>query len=229
MPENKSPESPLRRRHLAQREQSEKDFFGLFVETSPDNSNPEWISRGEINSEQRVGEIINLNPDLIIAYGCSIIKAPLLDAFEGRILNVHLGLSPYYRGSGTNFWPFVNNELEYIGATFMYMDKGIDTGEVIHQIRPKIVPGDSIHQIGNRLILDVGKTYRELVVHFEELTRMQQLPAPAEAKYYRRKDFREDTVARAYGNLDEGLVERYLSEQESRRRNVPIITNAFFG
>ena len=61
-------------------------------------------------------------------------------------------MSPYYRGSGTNFWPFVNNELQFIGATFMHIDEGVDTGEIIHQIRANIFHDDNIHQIGNRLI-----------------------------------------------------------------------------
>ena len=39
-----------------------------------------------------------------------------------------------------------------VGATFMYIDAGIDTGEIIHQIRADIVIGDSPHSIGNRLI-----------------------------------------------------------------------------
>ena len=39
------------------------------------------------------------------------------------MINVHLGLSPYYKGSATNFWPFVNNELQFLGVTFMVTDK----------------------------------------------------------------------------------------------------------
>ena len=74
-----------------------------------------------------------LNPTQILVYGTSIIKGELVNYFTGKILNLHLGISPYYRGSGTNYFPFVNNEPEYAGCTFMYLDHGIDTGEIIHQ------------------------------------------------------------------------------------------------
>jgi hypothetical protein len=50
-----------------------------------------------------------MSPDLIISYGCSIIKRPLIEYFDKKFINIHLGLSPYYKEGGTNFWPFVNN------------------------------------------------------------------------------------------------------------------------
>src|SRR5690606_10372264 len=102
----------------------------------------------------------------------SLIREPLLSAFQGRFLNVHLGLSPYYRGSGTNFWPLVNGEPEFVGATFMHIDAGVDTGEVIHQIRARIFPGDTPHQIGNRLIADMARVYAALIRDFDRLERM---------------------------------------------------------
>jgi len=96
--------------HMTAREQSEEDMFQLYVDSQKDFSKPIKIKKGEINSLKYTNQIINYNPNLLIAYGCSIIKKPLLSAFKGRFINVHLGLSPYYRGSGTNYWPLVNNE-----------------------------------------------------------------------------------------------------------------------
>ena len=39
-----------------------------------------------------------------MVYGTTIIKGDLIRIFEKRIINLHLGLSPYYRGAGTNFF-----------------------------------------------------------------------------------------------------------------------------
>ena len=88
---------------------------------------------------------------------------------RNKILNLHLGLSPYYRGAGTNYFPFVNNEPEYVGSTFMYLDEGIDTGEIIHQIRPLINITDSFHQLSNRFLIHSFKTYSKIAernLHF---------------------------------------------------------------
>lgn len=212
--------------HLAMRKQSEQDFFAVFSRSTQDQSNPIRLFKGEINQARCIDEIRALQPELIVAYGCSLIGDPLLAAFEGRILNVHLGLSPYYRGSSTNFWPLVNDTPEYCGATFMYMDSSIDTGEVIHQIRARICVGDSPHQIGNRLICDVALIYGEIVRKFEFLQRMEQLTAPAETHYYRRGDFSEQSVRILRENIVSGMVEKFMKSRRERCDAVPIIENS---
>lgn len=215
----------VRLKHLSAREQSEKDFFELFLETTVDHSNPIHLPRGEINTPQYTKEIVNSKPDLLIAYGCSIIREPLLSAFEKRFLNVHLGLSPYYRGSGTNYWPLVNGEPEYVGATFMHIDAGIDTGEIIYQIRAKYSWGDTPSQIGNRLIVEMGRVYRNIIINFDMLEKMPQLPKPKNERVYKKKDYTNDSVLTLYNNFNNDLIARYLNEEVDRCAQVPIIQN----
>jgi phosphoribosylglycinamide formyltransferase 1 len=215
----------LQRRHLLGRAQSERDFFGPFVGIAPDHSAPVDVPRGWINSPECLSQIKELKPDVIAAYGCSLIRGELLTMFPGRLLNVHLGLSPYYRGAGTNFWPLVNDEPEYIGATFMHIDAGIDTGRVIHQMRAISYPGDSPHQIGNRLISDMARVYGDVVSRFGQLADMPPLATPAVVRVYRMQDLTEEAVKRAYDNLEGGMLERYARHQTARDAAVPILRN----
>ncbi|WP_336001794.1 formyltransferase family protein [Halorientalis halophila] len=212
-------------RHLEARDRSERDFFGPFVDLAPDESNPKSVDRGAINDSDVFEEITSLDPDLLVAYGCSIVEDPLLSAFEGRFLNVHLGLSPYYRGTGTNFWPLVNGEPEFVGATFMHLDDGIDTGEVIHQLRARIHPRDSPHEIGNRLISDVATVYPEVIRKFDELEPVENVPEPDEAKYYEKSDYSTEATRKLYENFDSGLIPEYLAEREERIEAAPIVEN----
>ena len=76
------------------RTQSEKDFFAEYIATVEDESNPNFIKKGAINEVNIVNEIVELNPDLLVCYGSSLIKSELLIKFENKFLNVHLGLSP---------------------------------------------------------------------------------------------------------------------------------------
>lgn len=219
----------LRKNHLAARESTEIDFFGLYCGSVPDKSNPVYIEKGRINDNDIVETIKELDPDLLVAYGCSIIKSELLSLFEGRFINIHLGLSPYYRGSGTNFWPFVNKELQFVGTTFMYIDSGIDTGEIIHQIRADIVFDDNIHQVGNRLIRDSVIECTRLIRNFDKLERMRPIAFDKKLeRYYKKKDFTEDALAQAYRNLEQGLIEDYLLKEEFLVEEYPIITNSLF-
>ena len=221
----KAEPTDYRARHLQARDCAERDFFALFVETADDLSSPIHIPKGDINEKEHVEAILALRPDLLVAYGCSIIRGKLLEEYSGRFLNVHLGLCPWYRGSGTNFWPLVNGEPEYVGATFMHIDAGVDTGEIIHQIRAEYCWADTPHAVGNRLIRDMAGVYAAIVRRFDELPRMPQPPAPQRPRYYRKKDFSEESVRRLYANFCHGMIERYLAEKEERDSRVPLVKN----
>lgn len=212
--------------HLLGRAQVETDFFDLFCKNSIDCSKPTTIIKGEINSEKYINEIIQLNPDLIISYGCSIIKSSLIKIFQKRFINIHLGLSPYYRGSGTNFFPFVNNEPEYVGVTFMYIDEGIDTGEIIHQIRPLMNFSDNVHQIGNRLIKQMTEETLRIIEKFNCLQPLDQIEVDFnQKKYYRKKDFTEKNVEQMLDNFKNNMILDYLEEKVVRDNQVPILQN----
>lgn len=216
----------LRKKHLAAREITEHDFFGVFCSHIRDASNPINLEKGEINSKEVVQRIVELNPDILISYGCSIIRSELLSIFRGKFINIHLGLSPYYRGSGTNFWPFVNNELQFLGVTFMHIDEGIDTGEIIHQIRARISFNDNIHQIGNRLIRDACNVCAKLILSHDSLDRMTQISIDQkDVRVYRKRDFTEESLKKAYENISKGVVEDYLRNEHRLTQEYPIITN----
>ena len=88
------------------------------------------------------------NPKCIALYSVSIIKEKLISIFNERLFNIHAGLSPYYRGTATNIWPIINEELEYIGMTVHHIDKGIDSGGLILQGRPNLDKDDDTHNNG---------------------------------------------------------------------------------
>ena len=180
----------------------------------------------DINNDNYVDEIRDLDPDYIITYGCCIIKPQLLQLFKDKIINVHLGLSPYYFGAGTNFHPFVNNELAAVGCTFMYMNEGIDTGEIIHQVRASVDACDSIHQVGNRLIKRMTLEFIELVKGFD---RVKKIPALSNevGKTYKMKDCTLQTIEQAYKNIKSGICIDYLREQGANDAKFPLVLQDF--
>lgn len=218
-------DNDYRMAHLRIREQSEEDFFHAFVQRTPDRSNPAYIPKGKINSEPYSSAIISAAPELVVCYGSSIIREPLLSAFPRRFLNIHLGLSPYYRGSGTNYWPLVEGQPEYVGVTFMHIDAGVDTGEVIHQMRARVAVGDGPAQIGNRLIVDMAETCAKLILRWNKLKRMKQIPPSPSDKVFRKKDYDERSVLTLYRRFGNGLIRDYLWNKVERCAAVPIIRN----
>ena len=212
--------------HFTARHNTEFDFFSDVIEHCMDKSNSKYIDKKEINNIGIVNEIISLNPDMIVTFGCSIIKSPLIEAFKNRIINVHLGLSPYYFGSGTNFHCLVNNEFQFEGYTFMYMDEGIDTGNIIHQARAKIRPFDNPHQIGNRLIKNMTKDFINLIVNFN-LVELKNSVTNYLGKTYKTKDATDALTLKLYENLDNNAVEKYLKREAELHQEFPIIEQEF--
>lgn len=218
-------EHTMRARHLMAREVSEEDFFSLYVNSATDLSSPIFLPKGGINDPEYYEPIIAAEPDLLIAFGCSLIKAPLAEHFAGKFLNLHLGLSPYYRGSGTNYWPLVNGEPELVGATFLHLDSGVDTGEIIHQLRARVAYGDTPSLIGNRLIKDATQTFARIILRFEQLKAMPQPQNDADGNYCRNRDFSEESVQTIYDNFRNGMIEDYIENYEERCRKSPLIAN----
>ena len=126
-------------RHFSNRDESEAAHFSSHdaVRVGPRVVH-RVVSPGACNDPAEVALMAAARPDVVLVFGTGILREPLLSAFDGRIINIHLGLSPYYRGAGTNFWPLVNGEPEYVGATIHYLDAGIDTGPMLAHARPTI-------------------------------------------------------------------------------------------
>ena len=76
-------------------------------------------------------EIKNINPDLIItcAYG-NLVPKEILDIPKKGNINIHASLLPKYRGADPITFSLLNGD-DKTGITLMYMDEGMDTGDII--------------------------------------------------------------------------------------------------
>ena len=83
------------------------------------------------NNPDFIDEIKTLNPDLIVvvAYG-KILPKEILDIPKYGCINVHASLLPKYRGAAPIQWAVLNGD-KVTGVTTMYMDVGMDTGDII--------------------------------------------------------------------------------------------------
>lgn len=81
--------------------------------------------------EEFVKILQELNPDIIVvvAFG-QILPKSILDIPKLGCINVHVSLLPKYRGAAPINWVIINGE-EKTGVTTMYMDEGLDTGDMI--------------------------------------------------------------------------------------------------
>ncbi len=86
-----------------------------------------------INSEEAQEFTKSSNPDLIVVSGTGLVKESFLNLpVDIGIMNLHTGLSPYVKGGPncTN-WCIANNQWELVGNTIMWINAGIDSGNII--------------------------------------------------------------------------------------------------
>lgn len=209
------------RRHFDQRDQAERRFFASSREISITPDRLLRVSKGEANSDHVFEWIMAKDPQYLVLYGSSIIRERLLTAFDGKTINMHLGLSPYYRGSGTNFWPLVNGEPELVGVTIHLATLDVDAGAILKQVRPSISKGDRNHDIGCKSIIAGTGAMIDSIIGYAEGT-ITQKPQAEGGRLYRRADFNVNAVRQMWHNLDSGMIEAYLAEPD-RADQYPII------
>jgi methionyl-tRNA formyltransferase len=99
---------------------------------------PQWpdtkqIAVDSINTDEAFDFTQQLSPDLVVVSGTGLVKSKMLSLKpEIGIINLHTGLSPYIKGGPncTN-WCIATGQYEKVGNTIMWINEGIDAGNII--------------------------------------------------------------------------------------------------
>ena len=104
-----------------------------------------------VKIKEEYKEIIDLNPDIIItcAYG-QIVPEVILNYPKYGCINVHASLLPKLRG-GAPIHKAIIYGYDVTGITIMYMDKGMDTGDMISKKEVKIEDNDTAETLHDKL------------------------------------------------------------------------------
>ena len=141
------------RRQMRQVLLREKDYF--FGDSEAKFSHNRCVLKVfDINDTQVVNLVSKTHPDLILTFGCSIIRnSEIFQSPRIGIVNLHSGLVPDYRGVDNVYWCLFNNEPSKIGATIHYVDNTIDTGNILIQFQPGICSEDNEYSLFNKTII----------------------------------------------------------------------------
>jgi len=117
-----------------------------------------------------IEEIKKINPDVIcvVAYG-KILPKEILDIPRLGCINVHGSLLPKYRGAAPIQWAVINGE-KVTGITTMYMDIGMDTGDMILKQEVEIEDNETTGELWERLSDIGGKLLVETLEKIEKGT-----------------------------------------------------------
>jgi methionyl-tRNA formyltransferase len=185
--EKRGSTNPLSGRHDNLLQQAERMGVPVFEPDQPNETN-------------FVETIRALSPDLFLAVGyTSILHAPILQVPRVLAANFHASLLPAYRGKHPVFWCLRNGE-RWSGLTVHVMDAGIDTGDILYQVKVSTRKNDSVSSLYERITEHSLPLVARIV---EETGRGMIRRRPQEqagASYYSsisEKDFRIDWKAQA--------------------------------
>jgi methionyl-tRNA formyltransferase len=118
---------------------SQKKIFGKsIIKSKSQNLKRKLIKFGELSNIDLLSINSYLNSDVYIVYGSSYIKGSLVDfLIKNRAINIHMGVSPYYRGTDCNFWALNDNNLHLVGSTIHLLSKGLDNGNILYHAMSK--------------------------------------------------------------------------------------------
>ena len=121
-------------------------------------------------NEEFIEKIKSLNPDVIcvVAYG-KILPKEILEIPKYGCINVHGSLLPKYRGAAPIQWAVLNGDKE-TGVTTMYMDIGMDTGDMILKEKVEIGEDETTGELWDRLSKIGAKLLVETLKQIEEGT-----------------------------------------------------------
>ncbi len=116
-----------------------KFFANSNLSTLSKNTRVMPITFGSINEHSLAFLDVCLKSDIYIVFGGSYIKGDLADfLIEKKTINIHMGVSPYYRGSDCNFWALYDNNPHLVGATIHNLSKGLDNGPILYHAMSNI-------------------------------------------------------------------------------------------
>jgi methionyl-tRNA formyltransferase len=104
-----------------------------------DFDNAATFQIASVNDEACKQLLLQIQPDIVIVNGTRIISKKILHCTAAIFINMHAGITPWYRGSHGGYWALYNNDIENFGTTIHLVDAGVDTGGILKQafIKPK--------------------------------------------------------------------------------------------
>lgn len=214
--------SEIMKSYFSQVMRSEREIFGE-ISFLPKNVSPLILKMGDLNKIHIDVLSTSLNSENFVVFGSSFIKGDLIDILiKKKCLNIHMGVSPFYRGSSCNFWALFNENYHYVGSTIHYLSKGLDSGDILFHCLPSFDPNPfnytmkSVKSAHNGLI---SKLIDKSIFKINPLVQDKKL----EVSYTRNSDF-NDEVASKFLNKK---IDYNIFENKVKNRNLSEFYNPF--
>ena len=136
-----------------------------------------------VKETEFIEKLKEMNPDaiVVIAFGQILPKA-ILDMPKSGCINVHASLLPKYRGAAPIQWSVIDGEKE-TGVTTMYMNEGLDTGDIIDKVVVPIDKKETGGSLFDKLAIEGGKLILKTLIELENGTAVRTPQDDSKSNY----------------------------------------------
>tara|TARA_B100000029_G_scaffold480806_1_gene529202 strand:- start:4256 stop:5044 length:789 start_codon:yes stop_codon:yes gene_type:complete len=160
-----------------------------------------------------------LKSDYYVVFGSSYIKGKLVEFLVNKkAINIHMGISPYYRGNDCNFWALYDNNPHLVGATIHHLTRGLDNGPILY------------HAMSNKK--DNPFEYTMSTVQSAFLSLTQRIKDNSIKKFIGKVQNKSKEIRYSKkGDFNEGTVKKFLQKKinlKSKKFDTKLLINPFF-
>jgi methionyl-tRNA formyltransferase len=194
-------------KHFEKRQQAEAKFFsqGKFPDVPT-----LLVSKAKLNSALTWEFLEEYSPELLLSYGCHMLTKETLMKVAGEKWNIHGGLSPWYRGAITHFWPSYLLEPQMTGMTIHELTQQLDAGDVVHQCTADLIRGDGLHELAARAVVKVSDDLKRLLMMMQKGDKIQKTAHKSAGKLWLGSDWKPEHLKVIYQLYQDKIVDHYL-------------------
>ena len=169
----------------------------------------------DINSKESIEWIKSLKPDIIFCFGwSSLIKKELLNLPPMGVVGYHPAKLPHNRGRHPLIWALALG-LKKSASTFFFMDKGVDSGDILSQVEFEIDYKDDARSLYGKVTNIALKQIENFLSKLENNTYKRIKQDHSKANYWRKRTKKDGEIdfrmsSRAIYNLVKALTKPYL-------------------
>jgi len=135
-----------------------------------------------------------LKSDVYVVFGSSYIKGELVDFLvKQKAINIHAGVSPYYRGTACNFWALYDDNPHLVGTTIHLLSKGLDSGPMLYHAMSnlKLNPFEYTMSTIKSAFYSIAERIKDSSIFTIKPIVQDKIK---EVRYSKKSDFSEDVV-----------------------------------
>jgi folate-dependent phosphoribosylglycinamide formyltransferase PurN len=175
-----------------------------------------------VNSHAVQERLVELRPDVLVVHGTAIVAERII-ATAPLALNLHWGLSPYYRGTHCTEWALIHHDPYNIGVTIHQLTQRIDGGGIIAQARVVPAAADTPLSINMKLTAAGTTQLLEALARVADGRTLEPVEQDLTRGYLTlNRQWSSDLRRHLARQLRDGALARML-DKPARKQRLPIV------